>query len=206
MLITLDQTVFKDCATKTWGGSEKISFYTRTDGRSSNRVEQDRIVGNLGEVAAWKVFVDAGLSFPQPNLETISGQYGKWADDLVSPFTLYWKDIKISKHISVKSQSFSQAEKYGLSWTFQLPCDQRQMDPILASSAPSIFVGVMVGNADNETNCEVRAFYWPHIKEQLKNPKSFSLIGKKMCIYYDDIKSNEIDLKDVRQYESANSH
>lgn len=195
----IPQAHVEEAFKKEWGGTKKMSFYARSDGTSVTKATKTRLVGNLGEWAAYGAFTKAGIVCQIPHLDTVNSPDKKiWPDDLIFYREYTYKDKPILNHHSVKGQTYSIGKEFGISWLWQLKTYDRHEDPMVADpNFNCMFVSVQIDDShfepDRDMQCKVSAFYWPDIHKYLNQPKLPHLISKKKAIYLKDIEHLEID-------------
>ncbi len=161
---------------------EKIKLFTDQvigtvdyqDSKQFNRIKvwNDYFIGKIGEEAVYAAFHQFTDNVTKPDYNIYYGRNKNWNADL-----------KVNGiDLSVKTQSKSSANKYGLSWTFQ--CGKYRRDIILDDlSAWVCFVNC--NDTDDYYECVV---YPPlQIKEIVfGEPKLARLRGEKKVVYAED--------------------
>ena len=142
--------------------------YSDSNQYTKNKIANDHFISKLGEAAVAKAFSDLGHIVEGPDFTIYLGDYKSWDADLKIDGT----------DLAVKTQTTSNAEKYGLSWTFQY--SDKRRDPILMK--PDAWV--IFTECNDLKNYECKVYPPKQIKELiLKEPKLNHLIGKKKVYY-----------------------
>jgi hypothetical protein len=145
--------------------------YSDSNQYKKEKIEFDHFISKIGEEAVCKIFKNFTDSVTEPDYTIYMGNYKSWDSDLKVQNTT----------IAVKTQANSNAEKYGLSWTFQ--SSPNRTDPILNSK--DAWVCFVECYDDNEYKCKV--FPPRQINElHFSEPKLDHLKGKKKVVYAKD--------------------
>lgn len=162
------------------------------DSNQSNllKIQDDHFISKIGEEAVRKVFLKFGQTVNGPDYAVYEGKSKSWEEDLFIG----------GKGLAVKTQKWSSAKRYGLSWTFQ--SSGRRKDPVLKS--PESWVCFALCNDQNGTyHCVVFPPF--QIGELVfKDPKLKHLLGKKQVVYYEDLKGLFQDYQ-KKQYEKKSN-
>ena len=147
--------------------------YSDSNQRVVSKIRHDHFISKLGEEAAKQVFIQRGNKVIGPDYSVYTGKEKNWDSDLLVNGT----------PLAVKTQTKSNARKYGLSWTFQQSALRR--DPILDD--PEAWVCFVECDERNAYRCTV---YPPKkIKDlHFKSPRLQHLLGKKQVVYANDLK------------------
>ncbi|BAZ18658.1 hypothetical protein NIES4071_105430 (plasmid) [Calothrix sp. NIES-4071] len=161
---------------------EKIKIFTDQvigtvnykDSKQFNRIKvwKDYFIGKIGEEAVYAAFQRFTDNVTKPDYNIYHGKNKSWDADL-----------KVNEiELSVKAQSKSSADKYGLSWTFQ--CGKYRRDIILDDLSAWVCF-VKCNDTDDYYECVV---YPPlQIKEIVfGEPKLARLRGEKKVVYAED--------------------
>jgi hypothetical protein len=150
-----------------------FGHYKNRSQSNYKKQQRDHLVGKLAEYSVARYF-----NTPFPDVGIYRGRKKSFNADL---------QMNDGTLLHVKAQSSEASLKYGVSWVFQLGGQGfGHTDPIvLAPSGMICFVSV---NLDEEKSC-IHALINSQdcIPGLLKHPKLKYLIGKKTCIYYDDL-------------------
>lgn len=150
--------------------------YSDSNQTIKSKIQNDHFISKLGEEAVKLVFEDSEQIVKGPDYKIYQGRKKSWEEDLFVD----------GIGVAVKTQKWSAAEKYGLSWTFQDAPVRR--DPILKNDENWVCF-VLVD--DRNEGLECRVFPPFQIKDlTFKNPKLKHLIGKKKVVYFEDLKKN----------------
>jgi hypothetical protein len=145
------------------------------DSNQSNvvKIEDDHFISKIGEEAVRKVFEKFGKEVKGPDFRIYRGKEKSWESDLYIDET----------GLAVKTQKWTSAESYGLSWTFQQSGIRK--DPVL--KLPESWVCFVLCN--DKTSTFVCYVFPPfQIKElTFKPPKLPHLLGKKQVVYAEDL-------------------
>lgn len=138
-----------------------------------NKIRDDHFISKLGEEAVCKAFAQYRCRVKGPDYNIYEGKRKSWDDDL------YINDIGLA----VKTQRYTTALRFGLSWTFQR--SSYRTDPILQQ--PEAWVCFVTYHDDCETHtCTVFPPF--QIKELcFKAPKLAKLADKKVAVYAEDL-------------------
>lgn len=192
----------------------KMQKIAASDGRPINQIIRDAITGMAGEWGAYHYITSHNFPCQKPQCGVLSRDVGVWDKDLTLlnplPITTANNQINaVEKSISCKAQLFSQTDRIhdlAPSWTFQLETNDRNGDPILQELGCNKLLVVSWiddywnGRKIYYTNPrgayktgfrlrpQVTCFWWPDVSRFLRDPKNKNLIGKKTCLYFEDIK------------------
>jgi len=139
------------------------------------KIQDDHFISKLGEEAVKKIFEKRGSKVIGPDYTIYDGKKKSWSADLTI------NNIEVA----VKTQKKSAADKYGLSWTFQLSPVRK--DPILKN--PDAWV-CFVECDDGDENFSCKVFPPKKMKALipvLKEPRLKHLKGKKRVVYASDL-------------------
>ena len=147
--------------------------YRDSNQRNVEKIKFDHFISKLGEEAAKHVFENRNALVEGPDYNIYEAKQKTWQSDL----------IVNGHHVAVKTQTKSNARKYGLSWTFQQ--SEIRKDPILKN--PEAWVCFVECDEANNYKCTV---YPPaRIKDlNFQPPRLQHLIGKKQVVYASDLK------------------
>lgn len=200
--IILSKEDVKFAKSQNWGKQKRSTYYASIDGKPAHLVDRNVEVGNIGESIARQFLTEKGYDVAELNFKEMAR--GKWDDDIKS-LTVRIKTeghgiINVDHSIYSKSQDRESAEKYGLSWTFQLPDPERNrsIDPILLKPKANILLicSKLVSDYEGEVYC----FYWPEVSSFLAEPVKSYLKGKKIVLYYNRIKDFECNVLPKKKF------
>lgn len=135
------------------------------------KIRDDHFISKLGEEAVAVAYANLDCIVKGPDYTIYLGDNKSWDDDL------YICNVPVA----VKTQAESNAQKYGLSWTFQ--ASDKRKDPILNS--PEAWVCFV--KCDDRHNYRCTVYPIVQIKNlTFKEPKLKHLAGKKKVVYYSD--------------------
>ncbi|MBU1100417.1 MAG: hypothetical protein KKA84_08440 [Bacteroidetes bacterium] len=151
--------------------------YADSNQFQKSKIQQDHFISKLGEEAVAAVYARLHCIVKGPDYTIYLGDYKSWEDDL------YISNVPVA----VKTQTTTNAEKYGLSWTFQSSGKRR--DPILDD--PSAWVCLVKCNDKNNFECTV--YPMERIGDlTFREPKLDHLKGRKKVVYFEDLNINLI--------------
>lgn len=137
------------------------------------KIQDDHFISKIGEEAVRKVFEFYQKKVIGPDYNIYTAKEKSWEEDLFVE----------GVGLAVKTQKWSSAKRYGLSWTFQSSGIRK--DPIL--KMPEAWVCFALCN-DLENNYQ--CFVYPPIQIKnlvFKKPKLSHLWGKKAVVYAGDL-------------------
>jgi hypothetical protein len=140
MLITLDDDIQRICsefANKVV--STNIDKYAERNQTDIQKIINDIYVGKVAEYAVYKLLVSRGKSVKEPDVEVYSAKKKSFSADLT--------DGTLQFH--VKCMKKEAAERYGLSWSFQME------DPLIRR--PNESDVLVLCEYDND-NIDIKAF------------------------------------------------
>lgn len=140
-----------------------------------DKIKQDFFIGKIGESCVV-------IAYERLGIEVFNTKGEKGANYNVESYVWGRNDLIInSVRHRVKSQTTSQAKRYGLSWTFNL--DPR--DPILDNPEGNV-IFVEVDDIYRNLGCDI---YPPYKIKELKftEPKREALLGKKTIVLAENI-------------------
>lgn len=137
----------------------------------------DNLIGKIGEFAVWFILKHiCSLQSDSPDCNIYKGKQKSWKSDLL----INTDDGNIN--CAVKTQSLSQAIKYGLSGTFQIASFRK--DKVFDSKNELIFLCLVDDNDENL--CYKRILVLPPKKItdiKFSDPKLLKFKGIKTCYY-----------------------
>jgi hypothetical protein len=146
--------------------------YSDSNQNSLQRIANDHFISKIGEEAVKKAFELIGAAVHGPDYTIYGGKQKSWEHDLYID----------GAGLAVKTQTSSNALKYGLSWTFQ--CSGYRNDPILRQ--PLAWVCFVKCADKGDFACVV--FPPKQIKDlPLTDPVLTHLKGKKKVVYAEDM-------------------
>ena len=149
--------------------------YSDSNQQNIDKIRQDHFISKIGEEAACAVFRHYAHFVSQPDYHIYRRQQKSWD-----------ADIQVNGvEVAVKTQRKTQAQKYGLSWTFQAAPYRK--DPILQQPDQWVcFVACDDLGVEPSYDCTV---YPPQQIGELmfKDPILAHLKGKKLVVYADDL-------------------
>jgi hypothetical protein len=149
----------------------KTVEYSDSNQFDTRKISDDHFISKIGEEAVKTAFENAGCAVSPIDYTIYDGKHKSWAADLTID----------GIPLAVKTQKFSSAEKYGLSWTFQ--ASAMRNDPILRN--PDGWVCFVECNDYCGFTC--RVFPPFQIKYlSFREPRLSHLHGKKKVVYADD--------------------
>lgn len=159
-----------DAVKRAWAFANKVTTttdYSDSNQSAVNKIKDDHFVSKLGEEAA-KIVLSNFSEVKGPDYSIYEGGLKSWADDL------FVRDTGIA----VKTQRRTNANKYGLSWTFQ--AGGLRYDPIL--NKPDAWIIFVEYDDKHPYQCYV---YPPFQMKELilGEPKIHRLKGSKKVVY-----------------------
>jgi hypothetical protein len=150
--------------------------YTDSNQSIKTKIQDDHFISKLGEEAVKQLFESRGNKVIGPDYTIYHGKRKSWSADLVI------NEIEVA----VKTQKKSAANKYGLSWTFQLSAVRK--DPVLKN--PEAWI-CFVECDDSKENFPCKVFPPKKMKSLLmREPRLQHLKGKKKVVYAEDLMKN----------------
>lgn len=196
---------------------KRISF---SDGRSVELIVKDVITGMVGEWGAFHYMKHCGVVCEKPDCSVLKRDSSIWSKDLLalSPFRIITSSkeiVLVDTSITCKAQLLSMTNKIHEdlpSWTFQKETSNRHGDPMLNDpKCNKLLIALWINDRFEGSNVccrylkplydkgfrfrpKVFCFWWPQVWKYLKNPKNPNLIGKKKCLYLNDIKHLQVNV------------
>jgi hypothetical protein len=163
-----------------------LSQYKTRHQEDRAKIEYDCITGKTGEWGAYKYLISVGLNCTTPDMKIYQPLDKTWAEDMTCD----------GGRVNVKSQTDLQADRFGLSWTFQFSGDGGgNTDKIFKKYDPRdlyIFTKVTF-NEDGSASVEimsvihVSSLFTLGLFDDPVNPK---LVGIKKAVYYNKLKAS----------------
>lgn len=170
--------VFEFAAKRVKGSRE---LYTRRGEKNLSKMEEDIVIGTLGEYAVQNYCKEMGYKCSRPDLKIYEKRRKSYDADLTCVVEFGHKDVVRKLH--VKSQSTKSVKKYGLSWLFQ------RSDGLVKS--PELEDLMVFTNVDPKTwECEVVGFVNPTVVCKLGlwgECKVWQYQKTKVAIYLEDL-------------------
>lgn len=148
--------------------------YSDTDQTSRNKVKTDHYCSKLSEQAVYKHYKNLGESITEPDYTIYDKDHKSFTCDLVLNNT----------KLAIKTQKKSDADRYGLSWVFNL---STRKDPMLKNPKQWI---VFTECIDTDGSWDIIIYPPKQVKNIVfKEPFKENLKNKKRVVYAKDIYS-----------------
>lgn len=175
-----------DFASKRMGGSKDLYAYRGE--KNLSKMEEDIIIGTLGEYAVQNYFKSKGLKCSRPDVKIYEKRRKSFDADLKA-VNFYNENI----NVHVKSQSLKSVKKYGLSWLFQ------RNDSLVKK--PEVNDVMAFCTVDPKTfECSIVGFVHPRLVCEMNlwgECKVWQYQKTKVAIYLTDLEPYGIVLEDI---------
>ena len=173
------------------GGSKDL--YTYRGEKNLTKMEEDIVIGTLGEYAVYNYLKSLGYKCSRPDLKI----YGKKRKSFDADLRVYREGFKADVvNVHVKSQSMKSVKRYGQSWLFQrsdsLVANPEKSDKMIFTNVcPKTWevsvVGVVHPKLVTELGlwgeCKVWSYQKTKVAIYLEDLESYGIVRKKFNMF-----------------------
>lgn len=169
MIYTLTNTEIQQCIE--FAEKSYTDFYKNRNQYNKDKTIQDNVIGKMAEIAAYQYLIP-WFKLSQPDFTIYSSNQKSYSPDM------------IAEEYNFHVKACRKDSKFPISWLFQ------KNDPLITRGSDKDILILCVVNGNEVEILEALSVTEINTNGWFKEPKLDRLKATKVCLYFDDLKSN----------------